>query len=36
MSQIDLMGLIREKIKGLKAYQVENLDEGTGKAPKTW
>jgi histidinol-phosphate aminotransferase len=29
MSQIDLMGLIREKIKGLKAYQVENLDEGT-------
>jgi histidinol-phosphate aminotransferase len=28
MSQIDLMGLVRANIKGLKAYQVENLDEG--------
>ncbi|MBC8286606.1 MAG: histidinol-phosphate transaminase [Nitrospinae bacterium] len=29
MSHIDLMGLVRDKIKGLKAYQVENLNEGT-------
>ncbi|MBT3923354.1 MAG: histidinol-phosphate transaminase [Nitrospina sp.] len=29
MSQIDLMGLVRTNVKGLKAYQVENLDEGT-------
>ena len=29
MSHIDLMKLVRDKIKGLKAYQVENQDEGT-------
>ena len=29
MSHIDLMALVRDKVKGLKAYQVENLDEGT-------
>ena len=29
MSHVDLMELVRDKIKGLKAYQVENLDEGT-------
>jgi len=29
MSQVDLMELVRDKIKGLKAYQVENLDKGT-------
>ncbi len=29
MSHIDLMELVRDKIKGLKAYQVENQDEGT-------
>ena len=29
MSQIDLMGLVRANVKELKAYQVENLDEGT-------
>jgi histidinol-phosphate aminotransferase len=29
MSDVDLMGLVRTNIKGLKAYQVENLDEGT-------
>jgi histidinol-phosphate aminotransferase len=28
MSQIDLMGLVRTKVKGLKAYHVENLEEG--------
>ncbi|MBT5549312.1 MAG: histidinol-phosphate transaminase [Nitrospina sp.] len=29
MSRIDIMGRVRTNIKGLKAYQVENLDEGT-------
>lgn len=29
MSRIDLLQLVRENIKGLKAYQVENLDKGT-------
>ena len=29
MSHIDLMELVRDKIKDLKAYQVENLDECT-------
>jgi len=29
MSHVDLMKLVRDKIKGLKAYQVESLDEGT-------
>ena len=29
MSRIDITQLVRDKIKGLKAYQVENLDEGT-------
>jgi histidinol-phosphate aminotransferase len=29
MSRIDIMGRVRANIKGLKAYQVENLDEGT-------
>lgn len=28
MSRVDLMELVRDKVKGLKAYQVENLDEG--------
>jgi histidinol-phosphate/aromatic aminotransferase/cobyric acid decarboxylase-like protein len=28
MSNVDLMELVRSKVKGLKAYQVENLDEG--------
>jgi histidinol-phosphate aminotransferase len=28
MSDIDIMELVRSKVKGLKAYQVENLDEG--------
>jgi histidinol-phosphate aminotransferase len=28
MSDVDLMELVRNKVKGLKAYQVENLDEG--------
>jgi len=28
MSDVDLMELVRSKVKGLKAYQVENLDEG--------
>jgi histidinol-phosphate aminotransferase len=28
MSDVDLMELVRIKVKGLKAYQVENLDEG--------
>jgi histidinol-phosphate aminotransferase len=28
MSNVDLMELVRSKIKGLKAYQIENLDEG--------
>ncbi len=28
MSHIDLMELVRDKIKGLKAYRVENLDDG--------
>ncbi len=29
MSRVDLMELVRNKIKGLQAYQVESLDEGT-------
>jgi histidinol-phosphate aminotransferase len=29
MSRINLMGLVRDTIKGLKAYHVENLGEGT-------
>ena len=29
MSCVDLMGLVRKNVKALKAYQVENLDEGT-------
>ncbi|MZH46055.1 MAG: histidinol-phosphate transaminase [Nitrospinae bacterium] len=29
MSSVDLMGLVRDNVKALKAYQVENLDEGT-------
>ncbi len=29
MSRVDLMALVRNKIKRLKAYQVESLDEGT-------
>jgi histidinol-phosphate aminotransferase len=28
MSRIDIMELVRNEIKGLKAYQVENLDDG--------
>ncbi len=28
MSRVDLIELVRDKVKGLKAYQVENLDEG--------
>lgn len=28
MSCVDIMGLVRDKVKALKAYQVENLDEG--------
>lgn len=29
MSHVDIMELVRNKIKGLKTYQVENMDEGT-------